>query len=58
MEADVAAAITLLQTEGKPITADAVKALVTAPPTIDVPHLAAQPVDLILYDALITQVAA
>lgn len=58
MESDVAAAITLLQVEGKPITADAVKALVTAPPTIDVPHLTAQPVDLVVYDALITEVAA
>jgi len=32
--------------------------MVTAPPTIDVPELTAQPVDLVVYDALITEVAA
>ena len=58
METDVAAAITLLQAEGKEITADAVKALVMAPTSIDVPHLSTQPVDLVAYDALITEVAA
>jgi hypothetical protein len=58
MESDVAAAITLLRAEGTPITADAVKSLVTTPPAIDVPQLATQPVDLVVYDALITEVAA
>ena len=30
----------------------------TTPPTIEVPHLAAPPIDLVVYDALITEVAA
>jgi len=54
MESDVAAALALLATSGKPITIDAVKALVTAEPTsIEVPPLAPLPVDLHAYDALI-----
>ena len=53
MEADVAAALAQLQTIGTPITVDAVKAL-TAPATaVAVPALAAMPVDLTEYDALL-----
>ena len=53
MEADVAAALAQLQTVGTPITVDAVKAL-TAPATaVAVPALAAMPVDLTEYDALL-----
>jgi hypothetical protein len=58
MEADVATALGLLQAAGTPITAAAVKALVTAPTNIDVPQLIAPPVDLVAYDALIAEVAA
>jgi len=58
MEADVEAAIALLQADGRSITADAVKALTTAPATIAVPAMIATPVDLIAYDALIAAVAA
>jgi hypothetical protein len=58
MEADVATALALLQAEGKTITAAAVKALVMTPTSIDVPLLIARPVDLVAYDALITEVAA
>ena len=58
MEADVAAAITLLETEGKPITIDAIKALTaTGPTTIDVPTLVSAPIDLGSYDALIEAAA-
>jgi hypothetical protein len=59
MEADVAAALSLLQTTGAAITADAVKAMIAATPTsIDVPMLAPAVVDLTAYDALLTVVAA
>jgi hypothetical protein len=58
MESDVAAALALLEADGTPITIDAVKALVgSAPTTIDVPVLVAQPVDLGAYDALIEAAA-
>jgi len=53
MEADVEAALTLLLAESKTINAVSVKALVTATTTIDVPHLAPQPIDLGPYDALL-----
>lgn len=54
MEADVAAALALLEAEGRPVTIVAVKAIVvTTPTTIDVPVLASQAVDLGVYDALI-----
>jgi hypothetical protein len=57
MEADVEAALSLLLTDDKPITASAVKALVAATaPTIKVPELATLPVDLSPYDALIAEV--
>lgn len=55
-EADVEAALALLLADGKPITADAVKALVNETMTIDVPELAKPPVDLAAYDALIAEV--
>jgi len=58
LEADVEAALSLLFAEEKTITADAVKALMKATTTIDVPALAAPPVDLTPYDALITAVGA
>jgi hypothetical protein len=45
-----------LFTEGKPISADAVKALVAAKTTIEVPHLAPQTVGLRPYDGLIGEV--
>ena len=56
LEADVEAALSLLLADGKAITADAVKLLVTAATTIDVPDLARQPVDLGAYDALLGEV--
>ena len=58
MESDVAAALALLQMGGKPVTADAVKAMVaTTSASIDVPALALAAVDLADYDALL-EVAA
>ena len=53
MEADVAAALAQLQTAGTPITVDAVKALTTPAAAVAVPALAAMPVDLAEYDALL-----
>jgi hypothetical protein len=59
IEADVEAALTLLLAEGKTITADAVKALVSATTArIEVPELAPQPVDLGAYDALLAEVGS
>jgi hypothetical protein len=59
MEADVAMALSLLQMAGSAITADAVKATITATPaSIDVPMLAPSTVNLAEYDALLTEVAA
>lgn len=58
MEADVATALTLLQMASKPITADAVKEIVAAPASIDVPALAPATVDLKDYDCLLEEVAA
>ena len=58
MEADVAAALALLEAEGRPVTIAAVKAMVvTTPTTIDVPVLASQAIDLGVYDALIEAAA-
>lgn len=54
LEADVEAALTRLFAEGKPISADAVKALVTTPARTEIPVLVASPVDLLAYDALLT----
>ena len=56
LEVDVAAALTLLLADGKAVTADAVKALVSATTTIDVPDLAPPRVDLGTYDALLAEV--
>jgi hypothetical protein len=57
IEADVEAALTLLLAEGQPITADAVKALVSATTTaIEVPDLPPPRVDLGAYDALLAEV--
>jgi hypothetical protein len=53
MEADVAAALAQLQTAGTPITVDAVKALIAPAAAVAVPVLAAMPVDLTEYDALL-----
>jgi hypothetical protein len=59
MEADVAAALALLQMGGTPITPDAVRALVAAPSSVDVPTITVAPVDLAEYDALLVgEVAA
>lgn len=59
MEADVAAALAQLLTADTPITVDAVKALTAPAAAVEVPALAAMPVDLTEYDALIdTQEAA
>lgn len=57
MEADVEAALALLLSEGNPITANAVKTMVSSSAaTIDVPELVAHRVDLSAYDALIAEV--
>jgi hypothetical protein len=54
MEADVAAALTLLESSRAAITIEAVKSLITAAPvSIDVPMLRAAPIDLDVYDVLI-----
>jgi hypothetical protein len=56
MEADVETALSLLLAEGKPITANAVKALVATSPTIELPELEPPAVDLAAYDALLDEV--
>ena len=56
LEVDVEAALTLFLADGKVITADAVKVLVSTKTAIDVPDLAPQPVDLARYDALLAGV--
>lgn len=57
MEADVEAALSLLLTDGKPVTVSAVKVLVAASAaTIEVPELAPLRVGLAEYDALIAEV--
>lgn len=59
MESDVVTALALLKMSGKPVTADAVRELVTTPAPIDVPVLASPPIDLAEYDTLLaTEVAA
>jgi len=55
IEADVEAALTLLLADGRAITADVVKLLVTTT-KIAVPELAPPPVDLAPYDALLAEV--
>ena len=57
IEADVEAALALLSADGKTVTADAVKMLVTSSSSrIDVPDLAPPTVDLGAYDALLDEV--
>jgi len=56
MESDVEAALVLLLAESKPITAAAVKVLVSATATADVPELEPEVVDLNAYDALLEEV--
>jgi transposase InsO family protein len=56
MEADVEAALSLLLADRKPITAVAVKALVSMTTTTDVPELHAPVVDLAPYNKLIGDV--
>jgi hypothetical protein len=56
LEADVEAALALLLANGKALTVDAVKALVSATTAVDVPALAPQRVDLGTYDALLAEV--
>ena len=58
LEADVETALTSLLADGKPVTADAVKLLLTTAATIDVPALATSPVDLGAYDALLAEVGS
>lgn len=53
IEADVETALALLLAEKRPITVDAIKALLTATTSIEVPDLARQPIDLGAYDALL-----
>lgn len=57
MEADVAAALTLLLSDGKAITAEAVKTLLSSS-TIEVPALAPNTVDLAEYDTLLVREVA
>jgi hypothetical protein len=54
LEADVEAALLRLLAEGKAISADLVKALVIPPARAEIPVLAASPIDLHAYDALLT----
>jgi hypothetical protein len=56
MEAHVETALSALLAEGKPIQADAVKAIVSKPLLSEAPALAALEVDLATYDALIAEV--
>lgn len=56
MQADVEAALALLLAESKPISAAAVKALVCAKTTTDVPELEPEAVDLSTYDSLLEEV--
>jgi hypothetical protein len=52
---DVETTLALLLAEGKAITVDAVKAIVTTT-AVEVPTLAPQPVDLAAYDSLLSEV--
>lgn len=57
-EADVAAALELLLTEGKEVTSDAVKVLTSAAGRPEVPAMEAPVVDLGAYDELLVEVAS
>jgi Mu transposase-like protein len=54
LEADVEAALERLFAEGKAISADNVKAIVTTPARAEIPALEAAPIDLFAYDALLS----
>jgi hypothetical protein len=54
LEADVEAALEHLFAEGKPISADHVKAIVAKPTRVELPVFEAPPIDLFGYDALLT----
>lgn len=58
METDVAAALELVLADGQPITSDRIKPLVTREERPVVPALIAPAIDLGVYDALLTEVAA
>jgi len=58
VEADVETALTLLLDEESVIDADAVKALVTSKPAIDVPQLSEPKVELAVYDGLLSEVGS
>lgn len=58
LEADVQAALELLLAEGKEVTSDAVKALVSMASRPEVPAMAALTVDLSAYDALLLEVGS
>ena len=55
-EADVEAALELLLSEGRPVSSEAVKAIVTAASRAEVPALSPVSVDLGAYDALLAEV--
>jgi Mu transposase, C-terminal domain len=54
LEADVEAALERLFAEGKAISADSVKAIVTTTARAEIPVLEASPIDLLAYDALLS----
>lgn len=56
LETEVEAALALLLGEGKPVSSDAVKMMINANPTTQVPLLQPPTVDLGAYDALLEQV--
>ena len=55
-EADVEAALELLLSEERPVSSEAVKAIVMIPPRTELPTLSLSPVDLSSYDALLAEV--
>ena len=54
LEADVEAALERLFAEGKAISAESVKAIVTTTARAEIPVLEASPIDLFAYDALLS----
>jgi len=57
LEADVEVALVQLFAEGKAISAENVKAIVAKPALAELPVFEAQPIDLLAYDALLTDEA-
>jgi hypothetical protein len=55
LEADVEAALERLFAEGKAISADSVKGIVTTTARAEIPALEAAPIDLLDYDALLSE---